>query len=147
MNYIPLPNVLNDPLQNYHFSSAAESDQDIFALRLTHNFGAADRATWNARSGGGRSGRSRNNLSFGLNYQRNESDNLEPFPTVGGNTHTNGFNANVGWAVSKGKLSNQLRFTWNRSRAHTGQLLCGRDECCGRRRLNRRSPIVQRKTR
>ena len=29
-----------DPQQNYHFSSAAESDQDIFALRLTHNFGA-----------------------------------------------------------------------------------------------------------
>ena len=42
-----------------------------------------------------------------------------------GGTHTNGFNANVGWAVSKGKLSNQLRFTWNRSRAHTGNLYAG----------------------
>jgi hypothetical protein len=122
LNYIPLPNASGslNSAQNYHFSSAAASDQDIFALRLTHNFGAAI-AQRGAGGGGGRGGggRPRNNLSFGLNYQRNQSDNLEPFPTVGGHTHTNGFNANVGWAVSKGKLSNQLRFTWNRSRSHT----------------------------
>jgi hypothetical protein len=122
LNYIPLPNVLTDPLKNYNFSSAAESNQDIFALRLTHNFGAP---IGRGIRGGGGSGRSRNNLSFGLNYQRNESDTLEPFATVRGNTHTNGFNASVGWAVSKGKLSNQLRFTWNRSRAHTGNLYAG----------------------
>ena len=80
-------------------------------------------ATWHAGSGADGAGASRNNLSFGLNYQRNESDTLEPFATVRGNTHTNGFNANVGWAVSKGKLSNQLRFTWNRSRAPHRQLI------------------------
>ena len=34
------PTSSNDPKKNYHFSSAAESDQDIFSLRLTHNFGA-----------------------------------------------------------------------------------------------------------
>ena len=123
LNYIPLPNVFNDPLKNYHFNSAAQSDQDIFALRLTHNFAGA--IGQRRMPGGGRSGRPRNNLSFGLNYQRNESDTLEPFATVSGNTHTNGFNANVGWALSKGKLSNQLRFTWNRSRAHTGNLYGG----------------------
>jgi len=135
LQYIPTPNISNGSLQNYHFSSASASDQDIFAVRLTHNFGA----TTGQRgmpppppgmpeppgAGGGRGGRSRNNLSFGLNYQRNESGNLEPFATVGGSTHTNGFNANVGWAVSKGKLSNQLRFTWNRSRSHTGNYYAG----------------------
>jgi len=128
LSYIPLPNVSNDPLKNYHFSSAAGSDQDIFSLRLTHNFGAAiAQRVAQAMQGGGRGGggRSRNNLSFGLNYQRNESDNLEPFPTVGGHTHTNGFNANVGWAISKGKLSNQLRFTWNRSRSHANNYYAG----------------------
>ena len=129
LSYIPLPNVFNDPLKNYHFSSAAGSDQDIFSLRLTHNFGAAiAQRVAQAMQGGGRGGgggRSRNNLSFGLNYQRNESDNLEPFPTVGGHTHTNGFNLNVGWAISKGKLSNQLRFTWNRSRSHANNYYAG----------------------
>ena len=127
-SYIPLPNVTNGSLQNYRFSSASQSDQDIFALRLTHNFGApvGQRGTPGApMAGGGRAGRSRNNLSFGLNYQRNQSGILEPFATVGGDTHTNGFNANVGWAVSKGKLSNQLRFTWNRSRSHTGNYYAG----------------------
>jgi hypothetical protein len=124
LTYIPLPNISNGSLQNFHFSSAAEADQDIFSLRLTHNFGApvGQRTGASGGGGGGRGGaggRPRNNLSFGVNYQRNESDNLEPFPTVFGNTHTNGFNANVGWAVSKGKLSNQLRFTWNRSRSHS----------------------------
>jgi hypothetical protein len=139
LEYIPLPNVLTDPLKNYHFSSAAAADSDIFALRLTHNFGAATGRRGMPSPppgmpeppGAGRSRRSRNNLSFGLNYQRNESDNLEPFPTVGGNTHTNGFNANVGWALSKGKLSNQLRFTWNRSRAHTGNFYAGVTDVAG----------------
>jgi hypothetical protein len=134
LHYIPTPNVSNGSLQNYHFSSASENDQDIFALRLTHNFGATTGQRGmpppppgmpEPPGAGGRGGRSRNNLSFGLNYQRNESGNLEPFATVGGSTHTNGFNANVGWAVSKGKLSNQLRFTWNRSRSHTGNYYAG----------------------
>jgi hypothetical protein len=117
-SYIPLPNVTNGALQNYHFSSAAESDQDIFSLRLTHNFAAGGGPFAPGMGGGGRSGRPRNNLNFGINYQRNESDNLEPYPTVGGHTHTNGYNAFAGWALGKGKLSNQLRFTWNRSRSH-----------------------------
>jgi hypothetical protein len=131
-SYIPLPNVTNGSLQNFRFSSASAADSDIFALRLTHNFGAATGQRGMPPpppgmpeppgAGGERGRRSRNNLSFGLNYQRNESDILEPFPTVGGNTHSNGFNANVGWALSRGKLSNQLRFTWNRSRSHTGNL-------------------------
>ncbi len=123
ISYIPLPNVPGAVLQNYHFSSAAESDQDIFALRLTHNFGAPTGR--GGFGGGGRSGRPRNNLSLGLNYQRNESGILEAFSTVGGETHTNGYNANVGWAISRGKLSNQLRFTWNRSRAHTDGYYAG----------------------
>jgi hypothetical protein len=131
LNYIPLPNVFNDPAKNYHFSSAAESDQDIFALRVTHNFGAAiaQRGGRGGGGSGGSGGRPRSNLSFGLNYQRNASDNLEPFPEEGGHTHTNGFNANVGWAVSKGKLSNQLRFTWNRSRSHANNYYANDKSC------------------
>jgi hypothetical protein len=133
LNYIPLPNVFNDPAKNYHFSSAAESDQDIFALRVTHNFGAAiaQRGSRGGGGGGG-TGRPRNNISFGLNYQRNASDNLEPFPQEGGHTHTNGFNANVGWAISKGKLSNQLRFTWNRSRAHANNYYANVTDVAGK---------------
>ena len=136
LNYIPLPNTIGpNSTQNYHFSSAAASDQDIFSLRLTHNFGAAigQRGMPPPPPGGegghGGGGHPRNNLNFGLNYQRNESDNLEPFPTVGGHTHTNGFNANVGWAVSKGKLSNQLRFTWNRSRSHANNYYANSSSC------------------
>ncbi len=131
LNFIPTPNVTNGSLQNFRFSSAADTNSDIFGLRLTHNFGAnAQRGPMPPPGmpepgGGGRGRRSRNNLSFGLNYQRNASQTLEPFPTVGGNTHTNGFNANVGWSVSKGKLSNQLRFTWNRSRSHTRNFYAG----------------------
>ena len=125
LNYIPQPNVTNDPRKNYHFSSAAESDQDIFSLRLTHNFGAVPQRGQQGSGGAGRgggSGRPRNNLNFGINYQRNESQSLTPFPSAAGTTHTNGYNANLGWAVGKGKLSNQLRFTWNRGRAHSNGL-------------------------
>jgi len=140
LTYIPLPNVLNDPQRNFHFSSAAESDQDLFALRLTHNFGVPISQRGPRGAGGG--GRPRNNLSFGLNYQRNETDNLQPFPTVYGITHTNGFNANVGWAVSKGKLSNQLRFTWNRSRAHADSHFAGVTDVAGGAGIDYPAPIV-----
>jgi hypothetical protein len=143
LNYIPLPNVLNDPQRNFHFSSAAAADQDIFALRLTHNFGAPNLQRGTRGAGGGRP---RNNLSFGLNYQRNESDNLQPFPTVFGITHTNGFNANVGWAVSKGKLSNQLRFTWNRSRSHANSHFAGMTDVAGGAGINYPAPIVPART-
>jgi outer membrane receptor protein involved in Fe transport len=128
LKYIPLPNVTNGSLQNYRFTSAADADLDLISIRLTHNFGAPTGQRGGPGGGGAGGRRSRNNLSFGLNYQRNESDILEPFSTVGGNTHTNGFNANTGWALSKGKLSNQLRFTWNRSRAHTSNYYAGTND-------------------
>ncbi len=139
MNYIPLPNVLNNPLKNYHFSSAADANQDTFALRLTHNFAGPIEQRIRGEGGGGRP---RNNLSFGLNYQRNESDSFEPFPTVYGVAHTNGFNDNVGWAISKGKLSNQLRFTWNRSRSHTGSHFAGVTDMATGTGINYPAPVV-----
>ena len=125
--------------RNFHFSSAAQADQDIFAMRLTHNFGAPIGQRGQRSAGGGRP---RNNLSFGLNYQRNESDNLQPFPAVYGITHTNGYNANVGWAVSKGKLSNQLRFTWNRSRSHADSHFAGVTDVAEAAGIGYPSPIV-----
>ncbi len=57
LSYIPPPNVNNGPLQNYRFSSAAESDQDIFALRLTHNFSGPIGQRRIPGAGGGRGGR------------------------------------------------------------------------------------------
>jgi uncharacterized membrane protein YgcG len=135
LNYIPRPNIAGTGAQNFRFTSAGDSDQDIFALRLTHNFGAANPGGLPfpppGMGGGGRGGRPRNNLNFGINYQRNESEILQPFPTVGGSTHTNGYNAFAGWAWGKGKLSNQFRFTWNRSRAHTGNLYGNVDDIEG----------------
>lgn len=133
LNYIPSPNVSGAAQQNYHFSSATESDQDQFSLRLIHNLGSATGRAMPPPPPGmpSPSGRPTNNLNLSVNYQRSRVGQLEPFATVGGSTYTQGYALTAGWSVGNRKLSNQLRFGWNRSQSHTSNYYANKLDIAG----------------
>jgi hypothetical protein len=115
LKYIPEPN-LPGSAQNFHYVTAATNNNDNLNFRVMHNFGAAGGPFGGfGRGGGGGRGGTRNNLNFGFNYRRAASHSTNPFPSVSGQSSSTGYNLNAGWVYGKGRLTNNLRFNWNRS--------------------------------
>ncbi|HET8666473.1 MAG TPA: TonB-dependent receptor, partial [Terriglobales bacterium] len=129
LKFIPLPN--QPGLQNFLFSSAADNANTNISFRIMHNFGSRT-SNGRRRNGGGRGGMfGRNNLNFGLNYSAGSSDQLRPFPTLGGTGHTKGLNANAGYTFSRGRWTNNFRTSFNRSRTNTQNLYAGIQNIAG----------------
>jgi trimeric autotransporter adhesin len=112
--YIPMPNLPGD-YQNFHFVTSANSNSDDLNVRVNHTIGAAP------TRGRGRRG-PRNNLTFGFHYHESSATLTNPFPSVGGSTTVRSFDVPVGYVRTIGKLTNSLRFDFNRSRTRTQNL-------------------------
>jgi trimeric autotransporter adhesin len=123
LQYIPEPN-LPGALQNFHFVTSANSSSDDLNIRVNHTLGAAPVG---GRRGGGR-GAPRNNLTFGFHYHGSNAAITNPFPSVGGNTSVKSFDVPLGYIRSIGKLTNSLRFDFNRSRTQTQNLYAFKDD-------------------
>ena len=121
--YIPLPNLPGD-FQNFHYVTSTENNSDDLNVRVNHSLGAAPAG---GRRGGGR-GAPRNSLTFGFHYHGASSNITNPFPTVGGSTSVRSFDVPLGYIRTFGKLTNSLRFDFNRSRTRTQNLYAFNDD-------------------
>ena len=135
LQYIPLPN-LDTTTQNFHYVTNDNSNTDAISLRLIHNFGDSTSpfGLGGARGGGGGGGRGRraqNNINFGLNYSRNDSAIVNPFPSLAGNTNTQGVQATAGWTYGNGRRTNILRFTYNHNHVSTSNLYSNNIDVAG----------------
>jgi hypothetical protein len=120
LTYIPQPN-LPGSFQNFEFITATNDSADDLNFRVNHSFGAAPAFGRLAGGGGGRN-RTRNNLTFGLHFHRSNSNITNPFPSVGGSTNVQAWDVPVGYIKSIGKLTNSVRFDFNRSRTRAQNL-------------------------
>lgn len=130
LNYIPLPNIPTNAFgQNFHYVTSADSSSDAVILRLVHNFNAAGGPgsggpffTTGGGGGGGGRRRAQNNINFGLNWTRTNSNLVNPFPSEAGGTSTQGLNASAGWVYGKGRATNSLRLNYNHNHVATTNL-------------------------
>ena len=115
--YIPLPNLAG------RLSEFSLRDFDYQRQRRPERADQSHpgRRAWGGRRGGGR-GAPRNNLTFGFHYHGSNSNITNPFPSVGGSTNVRSFDVPLGWVKSVGKLTNTVRFDFNRSRTRTQNL-------------------------
>ena len=116
--------------------TSANSNSDDLNIRINHTLGAAPAG---GRRGGGR-GAPRNNLTFGFHYHGSNANLTNPFPSVGGSTTVRSFDMPVGYTRSIGKLTNSVRFDFNRSRTHTQNLYAFNDDIAGTVGINGVSP-------
>jgi trimeric autotransporter adhesin len=141
LQYIPLPN-LNSATQNFHFITNDNSDTDAVSLRLIHNFSSTPVVGPNGgggpggggRGGGGGGGggrRAQNNINLGLNWSRNNTETVNSFPSLGGNTNTQGLNATSGWTYGNGRRTNTLRFNYNHNHVVTANLYTNAIDAAG----------------
>ena len=126
LQYIPMPNITPAPgnFQNFHFVTATTSSSDDLNVRVNHALGGA--------SAGPRGGRgARNNLTFGFHYHASRANLTNPFPSVGGATSVRNIDVPLGYIRTFGKLTNNLRFDFNRSRTHAQNLYAFNDNIDG----------------
>jgi hypothetical protein len=129
LQYIPLPN-LNTTTNNFHYVTSDNTSSDSVNIRLVHNFGSAPGGPMifgpfgmgGVMGGGGGRRRSFNNINFGLGWTRNNIAIVNPFPSLAGNTNTQGLNANAGWTYGKGRISNMFRVNYNHNHVSTSNL-------------------------
>jgi hypothetical protein len=118
LQYIPLPNVTatsSNP-QNFRFVTSTLNDSDDLNVRVIQAVGAASTGRQRGRRG------PRNNLNVGFHFHRASANVTNPFPSVGGNTNTRSFDVPIGYTRSFGKLINNVRFDFNRSRIRAQNL-------------------------
>lgn len=133
LQYIPLPN-LDTTTQNFHYVTNEDSNTDAISLRLIHNFGDSMNGLFGGGrrgGGGGRGRRPQNTINFGLNYSRNDSAVVNPFPSLAGNTNTQGLQATAGWTYGNGRRTNILRFTYNHNHVSTSNLYSNNTDVAG----------------
>lgn len=121
--FIPLPNIpLTSTGQNFHFVTSDATNSDAVIFRLVHNLGSSAGPLMLGPGGGGRGGRRQNNVNFGLNWSRNSTAIVNPFPSLAGGTSTQGLNASAGWVYGKNRATNNLRFNYNHNHISTTNL-------------------------
>jgi len=121
LNYIPLPN-LPGTVKNFHFITTTTNDLDDLNIRVIRTFGKATLGQRRGGGGRGAGGGGRNNLNVGFHYHSTETNLTNPFPSVGGTRATRSFDIPIGYVRSFGKLTNNLRFDFNRNRVRTQNL-------------------------
>jgi len=125
LSFIPIPNQAGNLTQNFRYSSSAQSNSDSVFFRLIHNFGQtpAFGGPFRGGSGGaGRGRRARNNIAFGFNWQRSNSDDLLPFPSLHGTNSTLGYNGNVAYSLSRGHFNNRITASYNVQRINISNI-------------------------
>jgi trimeric autotransporter adhesin len=129
LQYLPPPN-LPGATQNFHYVTSAQSDTDNVSLRIIHNFGPVpaqgNRGPFGGRGAGGGGGggrrRAQNNFNLALNWTRNNTNIVNPFPSLAGASDTQGLNVTAAWVYGKGHATNNLRVTYNHSHVSTTNL-------------------------
>ncbi|MBE3099674.1 MAG: TonB-dependent receptor, partial [Planctomycetes bacterium] len=129
LRYYPAPNQPGDR-QNYYYSTTTGTSSDDVNFRLIRSFGTTTRqpgrpgARAGGMAGGGRGGgrggmQGGTNLNVGVHYQRSESAQNNPFPTITGTNRRTGWDVPVNFSFSKWGLLHTLNFQFNRSTSRT----------------------------
>jgi trimeric autotransporter adhesin len=115
LQYLPAPN-LTGSTQNYRLTTTSGSNTDTIGVRWNHSFGASTgslpaiaRQFINTGAGWNQS------MNVNFNYSHSASDDINLFPSLGGKQQTHSYSVATGYSLGKGKLTNNITFTWNRN--------------------------------
>jgi hypothetical protein len=125
LRFVPVPNVAGDG-RNFHYTTTTDSASDNVTLRMTHLLTtppAGGRGGRGGRGGGGRLGGpgrgGPQGLSVTLNaqlqYRRNENEQINVFPTLGGESRGSSLAAPFSLNVARGRTRHTLSVNLSRT--------------------------------
>ncbi len=132
LTYLPLPN-LSGTSRNYQQLTSAQTNSTVVGLRFIHSFGNTGGSPLAGliRQYMGASGGLQQNIHVNFNYSHSASDNLNLFPSLGGKTQSHSRSVELGYTLSKGRLSNNLNLDWNRSSTNVSNYFTNTNDVAG----------------
>ena len=126
LNYLPLP-TLSGSSENYQRLTTAETNTTTIGLRVIHSFGntGGSPLAGLVRQYMGMSTGVQQNVHANYNYSHTASDLLDILPQLGGKQQTHQYSLELGYTLSRGKLTNNLTANWNRTLANTTNYFTG----------------------
>ena len=137
LRFIPLPN-LDGTSRNFHYVTTNASTTDNLNLRVTHNFtpnaggrgaggrgggGGGGRGGFGGPGGGGGRGRGQQgtsvNMTAQLQYRRNDNDQNNVFPTLGGQTAGSSFTLPVSLNIQHRRTVHNVTVNYSRTVSHS----------------------------
>ncbi len=116
LGYMPLPN-LSGVSRNFQRLTSAQDNTTTIGLRFIHSFGSTGGSPLAGliRQYIGQTQGVQQNVHVNWNYSHSAADNLNLYPELGGKTQTNARTVELGYTLSKNRLTNNLTLNWNRS--------------------------------
>ena len=141
LRFIPLPN-LDGATRNFHYATTNAAESDTLNLRVTHNFtpNAAGRGAPGGRGGfgaaGGRVGRGRQtgtsvSLTAQLQYRRNDTDQNNVFPALGGRTTGSNLAVPLSLNVQHKRTSHAVNVNYSRTTSRAINQYAGVEDVAG----------------
>jgi hypothetical protein len=130
LNYVPKPNQPGTTTQNFYYSTTNDTTSDDVNFRFTRSFGTPAQgrggrggAAGGRGGGGGRGGPGGGiNLNVAFHYQRSESTQSNPFPTIAGSRKGSGWDIPVNFSFPTWGITHSVRFQFNRSTSNGSNL-------------------------
>lgn len=142
LQFVPLPN-LDGTSRNYHTVTTTDSKSDAITLRITHNFtqAAAGRggAGGRAGGGGGRAGGAGRggaqvlnvNMTTQVQYRRNDNEQNNVLPTLGGRSRGNSLTVPVTVNISKNRTQHAINLNLSRTTSTTSNRFANVEDVAG----------------
>jgi hypothetical protein len=126
--YIPMPNLPGDS-RNFHYTTTRDNASDSVNLRITHTLigtgrggrgggGGRGGAGGGGRGGGlGGAGRGGTNVSLTgqVQYRRNDGEQVNVFPTLGGQTRGSSLSVPIGVNIQRNRVQHAVNVNVSRS--------------------------------
>ncbi len=141
LQFIPLPN-LDGTSRNYHTVTTTDSSSDSITLRVTHAFtqAAAGRGGAGGRGagGGGRmggagrgAGQTMVNMTAQLQYRRNNNEQNNVLPALGGRSTGSSFTVPITLNISKNRAQHAITVNLSRTTSTTANRYAYVDDVAG----------------
>ncbi|HEY0786147.1 MAG TPA: TonB-dependent receptor [Acidobacteriaceae bacterium] len=137
LSYVPLPN-LSGRTENYERLTTAETNSTVVGLRLIHSFNSTGGSPLPGllRQYMGTSQGLQQNIHANYNYTHSASDLLDILPALGGKQQTHQYSLELGYTLSRGRLTNNLTVNWNRTQSNTTNYFTGQTDVASQLGLN-----------
>ena len=134
LNYFPDPNLNpsgNSQGYNYYFASTAQANTTQGGIRYMRGIGS--NALLPGSRGGGGSRRNQNqglrqSVNANFNYSDSASDNVNPFPDLGGKTASHSYSLQTGYSLGYHRINSNLTGGWNRSLSQATNYFTGKQD-------------------
>ena len=129
LRYMPLPNIATTNRQNYQLLTSATTNTTNVGARYMRSFGGGNAFSSMLRQFGGASAPGlHQSINANFNYSHTGADELDLFPFLSGKEQMHQYSLQLGYTLSKGRVTHNITGNLNRSNTEVSNLFTNQQD-------------------